>query len=203
MAHSGGRRRAAPVSAPVLVIAFRPGRIRQGPSMYEMEGPCPASPHRLVSCLAGRRRAPPAGAKYPREDRSPGSSHVPGVSPGWYQFPAAKHFYSHTRASRKSRRPAISGSSAIHEPIHRKRLVIRISRRLSTVYSQSIDRLVAPGRSGQGTRCEPGNAGTALTGCNRLIFHIGLKVITRAAGFEAGTDGLTVAADPAWRPGRS
>ena len=33
------------------------------------------------------------------------------------------------------------------------------------------------------------NAGTAVTGCNRMIFHIGLKVITRATGFDAGTDG--------------
>jgi hypothetical protein len=41
-------RRAVPVSAK----AFRPGGIRQGPSMYEMEGPCRASPHRLVSRLA-------------------------------------------------------------------------------------------------------------------------------------------------------
>ena len=44
------------------------GRIRHGPSMYEMEGPCPASPRRLASCLVfAARRAPPAGARYPRE----------------------------------------------------------------------------------------------------------------------------------------
>ena len=47
---------------------FLPGRIRHGPSMYEMEGPCPASPRRLASCLVfAARRAPAAGAKYPRD----------------------------------------------------------------------------------------------------------------------------------------
>ena len=44
--HSRGCRR------PALAKTFLPGRIRQGPSMYEMEGPCPASPRPLASCLA-------------------------------------------------------------------------------------------------------------------------------------------------------
>jgi len=35
--------------------------------MYEMEGPRPASPHRLASCLALPHGAPPAGARYPYE----------------------------------------------------------------------------------------------------------------------------------------
>ena len=34
---------------PALAKTFLPGRIRQGPSMYEMEGPCPASPRRPAS----------------------------------------------------------------------------------------------------------------------------------------------------------
>ena len=60
--HFCGRRGAGPGKT------FRPGRIRHGPSMYEMEGPCPASPRRLASCLVfAERRAPPAGARYPRE----------------------------------------------------------------------------------------------------------------------------------------
>jgi hypothetical protein len=59
-----------------------PGRIRQGPSMYEMEGPCPASPHqaRQLPGFAGAARRPPVPDAHAR-DRLPGSSHVPGVTP--------------------------------------------------------------------------------------------------------------------------
>ena len=105
----GGRRRAVPAPVLVLGIAFRPGRIRHGPSMYEMEGPCPASPHRLASCLVfAARRAPRAGARYPREGpvsrllpRSRGRPRVVPVSSGesiittaasTAQDPAASHF---------------------------------------------------------------------------------------------------------------
>jgi hypothetical protein len=35
--------------------------------MYEMEGPRPASPHQLTSCLALPHNAPPAGARHPCE----------------------------------------------------------------------------------------------------------------------------------------
>ena len=86
-----------------------PGRIRHGPSMYEMEGPCPASPRRLASCLVfAARRAPPAGARYPREGpvsrllpRSRRRPRVVPVSSGesiittatsTAQDPAASHF---------------------------------------------------------------------------------------------------------------
>jgi hypothetical protein len=136
MAHSGGRRRAVP--APVLVlmlvlgIAFRPGRIRQGPSMYEMEGPCPASPHRLASCpalptprAARRGQVPVRGAGLPAPPR-------PGVAPGGARFRTVRTFLLPQRAPRKSPLPAISGFPAIHELIHRKWAVIRIRRRLST-----------------------------------------------------------------------
>ena len=105
-----------------------------------------------------RRRAPPAGARYPCERPVsrllPRSWRRPQVVP----VSSGKAFLLPTRAPRKSLRAAISGSSAIHEAIHRKRPVIRISRRLSTVlftaYPQPGDR-------------EPENAGTAATGCNR------------------------------------
>src|SRR3974390_3255822 len=100
--------------------------------MYEMEGPYPASPHPLGSCLALPHSAPPAGARHPREGpvsrllpRSRGRPQVVPVSSG-------EIFLLHTRAPRKNLRVAISVSSAIHEAIHRKRAVIRISRRLST-----------------------------------------------------------------------
>ena len=88
---------------------FLPGRIRHGPSMYEMEGPCPASPRRLASCLVfAARRALPAGARYPREGpvsrllpRSRRRPRVVPVSSGesiittaasTAQGPAASHF---------------------------------------------------------------------------------------------------------------
>ena len=88
---------------------FLPGRIRYGPSMYEMEGPYPASPRRLASCLVfAARRAPPAGASYPREwpvsrllPRSRRRPRVVPVSSGesistasasTAQGPAASHF---------------------------------------------------------------------------------------------------------------
>ena len=81
-----------------------------------------------------RRRVPPAGARHPREGpvsrllpRSRGRPQVVPVSSG-------EIFLLHTRAPRKSLRAAISVSSAIHDAIHRKRAVIRISRRLSTGY---------------------------------------------------------------------
>ena len=101
--HFCGRRGAGPGKT------FRPGRIRHGPSMYEMEGPCPASPPRLASCLVfAERRAPPAGARYPRQGpvsrllpRSRRRPRVVPVSSGesiittaasTAQDPAASHF---------------------------------------------------------------------------------------------------------------
>ena len=125
--HSGGCRRAGPGKT------FLPGRIRQGPSMYEMEGPCPASPRQAgqLAGLAGAARRPPGPGTRAR-GRSPGSSHVPGVAPGWCPFPTVKALLLPPRAPRKALRPAISCFSAIHEGIHRKQAVIRISQRLST-----------------------------------------------------------------------
>ena len=78
----------------VQAEAFRPGRIRKGPSMYEMEGPFPASLRRAgqLPGLAGVARRPPGPGTRVRH-RSPGSSHVPGVAPGQYPFPAAGYFY--------------------------------------------------------------------------------------------------------------
>jgi hypothetical protein len=73
---------------------FRAVRIRQGPSMYEMEGP--AQPRRASWPVARpcRRRAPPAGARYPRKEpvsrllpRSRGYPQVVPVSE------RQKHFY--------------------------------------------------------------------------------------------------------------
>ena len=80
----------------VPVPARRPscqGRIRQGPSRYEMEGPCPASPRQAnrLPGFAGTARRPPGSGTRAR-DRSPGSSHVLGVAPRWCPFPTVKAF---------------------------------------------------------------------------------------------------------------
>ena len=101
--------------------------------MYEMEGPRPASPHRLASWLvfADAARRPPGPGTRAR-GRSPGSSHVPGVAPGWCPFPVVKAFLLPPQAPRKALRPVISCFFAIHNGIHRKQAVIRISQRLST-----------------------------------------------------------------------
>jgi hypothetical protein len=121
---------------PVQARASRPGRIRQGPSMYEMEGPCPASPHRLVSCLAlptpraaRRGQVPARGAGLPAPPTFPGP---PGGRPQVMPVSDGETFLLHKRAPRKSPRPAISGFPAIREMIHRERAVIRTSRQLST-----------------------------------------------------------------------
>ena len=123
----------------VQAKAFRPGRIRKGPSMYEMEGPCPASLPRAgqLPGLAGAARRPPGPGTRARH-RSPGSSHVPGVAPGRYPFPAVGYFYCVRERRARACGEPFPGFSAIHIGFHRKRVVIRISRRLSTGYSQSI-----------------------------------------------------------------
>ena len=83
----GGRRRAVPAPVLVLGIAFRPGRTRQGPSMYEMEGPCPASPPRLASCPAlPAPRAARRGQVPVRETSLPAPPTFPGSPPGGARF---------------------------------------------------------------------------------------------------------------------
>ena len=117
----GGRRRAVPAPVPVLGIAFRPGRIRQGPSMYEMEGPCPASPHRLASCPAlPTPRAARRGQVPVRETSLPAPPTFPGSPPGGARFRTVRTFLLPPRAPRKSPLPAISCFSAIHGRLHRK-----------------------------------------------------------------------------------
>ena len=148
----------------VQAKAFRPGRIRKGPSIYEMEGPFPASLPRAgqLPGLAGAARRPPGPGTRARH-RSPGSSHVPGVAPGSTRFqrwdistayasaaqgPAASHFW-FLRNPRRN--PLKAGSlSAFHGGYPR------------VIHSLSSAR-----------DCAPENNGTAVTGCNRLIFHIG------------------------------
>ncbi len=75
--------------------------------MYEMEGPCPASPRRAdqLPGSADATRRPPVPDTRAR-DRLPGSSHVPGVTPRWYPFPTVKAFLLPPRA--RAQDPAVS-----------------------------------------------------------------------------------------------
>ena len=92
-----------------LAQTFRPGRIRQGPSMYEMEGLARPRRARPTSWLAWPTpRAARRGQVPARGDRSPGSSHVPGASPRWFPFPTVKTLLLPPRTPRKGLRPAIS-----------------------------------------------------------------------------------------------
>ena len=110
-----------------------PGRNRQGPCMYEMQGPCPASPHRLASCPAVlAQRAARRGQAPVRGTGLPAPPTFPESPPGSARFRTVRTFLPPLRAPRKSPRPAISGFPAIREMIHRKRAVIRTSRQLST-----------------------------------------------------------------------
>ena len=105
----------------------------QGPSMYEMEGPCPASPRWPASCPAlPAPRAARRGQVPARRTGLPAPPTFPGSPPGGARFRTVKTLLLPQRAPRKALRPAISCFSALHEGIHRKQAVIRISQRLST-----------------------------------------------------------------------
>jgi hypothetical protein len=148
--------------------------------MYEMEGPRPASPHRLVSCLApadAARRPPGPGT------RSRTGLPVPPAFPGLPRvvpFPTANLSTADAAAAQEPV-GAISGffrdpRMNLPKPPNYPHFIVVIH---GLIHSLS---------TGQGW--EPGNAGIADTGCNRLIFPTGLNVITRAMGdWRCGTDG--------------
>ena len=113
-----------------------PGRIRQGPSMYEMEGPCPASPRLLASCLvfaaprAARRGQVPAREPVSRLlPRSRGRPRAVPVSSGesistasatTAQGPAASHFlfFRYPRRNPQKARSYPHFTAVIHGFIH-------------------------------------------------------------------------------------
>ncbi len=121
---------------PTLVKTSPAGRIRQGPSMYEMEGPCPASPHQ-VGQLAGlpapraarRCQVPARGAGLPAPPTFPASHRVVPVSNGESistasanaaQGPAVNHFRAFPLSTRYPPNTGSYPRSAvvIHRPIH-------------------------------------------------------------------------------------
>ena len=105
----------------------------RAPPCMRWRGPCPASPHRRASCPAlPAPRAARRGQVPVRETGLPAPPTFPGSPPGGARFRTVRTFLLPRRAPRKSPLPAISGFPAIHELIHRKPVVIRIRRRLST-----------------------------------------------------------------------
>ena len=121
---------------PALAKTLLPGRIRQGPSMYEMEGPCPASPRLLASCLvfaaprAARRGQVPAREPVSRLlPRSRGRPRAVPVSSGesistasatTAQGPAASHFlfFRYPRRNPQKARSYPHFTAVIHGFIH-------------------------------------------------------------------------------------
>ena len=139
--HFCGRRGAGP--------ARRSGRAESGTAPPCMRWRGRARPRRpgwpvAWSSPSAARRPPGPGTR--ARGRSPGSSRVPGVAPGWCPFPAAKALLLPPQAPRKTRQQAISCFSAIHGRLHREQAVIRIPRRLSTAFSQPIHRFPSVSR---------------------------------------------------------
>ena len=208
---------------PVMTAGYRGGAFRPLPRRCEQRRsgrpesgrapPCmrwrgPARP-RLAGWPAawpGRRRAPPAGARYPREGpvsrllpRSRGRPQVPRwcpfpdgenistASPGAAQEPATSHF---RFLPRPQSDPQKAGSyppltAVIHGLIH------------------SVS---------AGVGCEPEDTGTGGAECNRLSFSIAPSGAHLVTGSDEGTDGSRVsdqdpgpmpAAGPSLRPGAS
>ena len=107
--HFCGRRGAGP--------ARRSGRAESGTAPPCMRWRGRARPRRpgwpvAWSSPSAARRPPGPGTR--ARGRSPGSSRVPGVAPGWCPFPAVKALLLPPQAPRKTLQPAISCFSAIH-----------------------------------------------------------------------------------------
>jgi hypothetical protein len=80
----------------------------RSPPRMRWRGPCPAEPYQVgrLPGFPGTAGRPPVPVTRSRR-RFPGSSHVPGVSPGWCPFPTVKVFLRLSGAPRKSLRAII------------------------------------------------------------------------------------------------
>jgi hypothetical protein len=79
------------VSALLAMLAL--GRIRRGPSMYEMEGPRPARQRSSVPIARLPRAAGPPPVPATRLDSGFPASQRPGVAPGWWPPVVVMQFY--------------------------------------------------------------------------------------------------------------
>ena len=106
-----------PAVAGVPALARRSCRAESGTAPPCMRWRGRARPRRAgrpVAWSSPRAARRPPGPGTRARGRSPGSSRVPGVAPGWCPFPAVKALLLPPRAPRKALRPAISCFSAIH-----------------------------------------------------------------------------------------
>jgi hypothetical protein len=107
--------------------------------------------------------------------RSPGSSHVPRVAPKWYPFPAVKAFLLPPRTPRKSLKPIISGSSAIHTASTKGSQLSAPVGGYPPVYSHSVHKLSGVAQ---------GIPAPTVAARNRLILPSLFRVITHMATRE-------------------
>jgi hypothetical protein len=163
------------------------GRMPQGPSMYEMEGPCfwPRPSVWLVARPCSRC-APTAGARNPCEAPAARSSVRSRVSPGGP--------VSNGRAIVTACLGVAQGSTVVHfqvflcpHNVHRKQAVMRRLRPFSTSYSPLIHRLLGIKRQGAVTA-------NAECTCRRVMSGTEVLELTdpRWAEFVAGQPAATL-----------
>jgi hypothetical protein len=127
-------------------------RERQGPRMYEMQGPCPVFRHRLpIAQLPGpgrrllgypcRAADCPAACDYltshwyqvpARSSGCPALPACPELPPAWFPSPAVTYFYRPRRVPHKGLRAAISRFFDCPQGIHSDGLVVPRSSHFST-----------------------------------------------------------------------
>ena len=150
-------------------------RKRQGPRMYEMQGPRLAFPRRPAGCPASPRLldqplVPGTRLKF----RFPGPSASPGLPPAWFPSPAVRYFYCLGGSYRKGLGTVISRFFSRPQAIHKCGLVVPRSRHFSTSPSTTS----RTGSRQAGTRAgretgrretgRPGNSGTCGRPGSRL-----------------------------------
>jgi len=75
-----------PAVVGVAALARCSCRAESGKTLHVWDGGAVPGLAASAGQLPGLRRTPPAGARYPRMGRSPGSSRIPGVAPGGARF---------------------------------------------------------------------------------------------------------------------
>ena len=149
--------------------------------MYEMEGPCPASPRWLASCpalptprAARRGQVPAQGTGLPAPPTFPGSP------PRWCPFPNGENIS--TASAGAAQEPAASHFRFLPCPQSDPQKagsyphLAVVIHGLFTAYPQAPER-------------KPENTGTAGAECNRLSFSQRLPGTHLVTGSDVGTDG--------------
>src|SRR5579875_260718 len=90
------------------------GTIRQGPSMYEMEGPCPVQRPRTAGRPAARSANLSPGRRPTWRGQSPSPSCPPGRGPAWSPVLVWMHFYARRGPPHKGFRVIFMNFPAVH-----------------------------------------------------------------------------------------